>query len=120
MSTLPVTKWFDELKRIWLEKDITFLKEIMADEFNYFEDPFLHPIQTRADLEAAWLEINEQTILKLEINVLIDGQTEGSGMYHCIYSDQAGVRHESKGSCYLKLDTEGKATEFRQWWTTQD
>jgi len=119
MKKLPVAKWFEELERIWLEKDISALKEIIADEFNYYEDPYLTPIQVWEDLESAWQEIKEQDIQKLEIGVLIDGQTEGSGMYHFVYSDSAGIQHESRGSYYLKLDAEGKATEFRQWWTVQ-
>lgn len=120
MNKLPVTNWFDELKRIWFEKDISALKEIIADKFNYYEDPFLPPIQTWEDLESAWQEIKEQNILVLEIDVLIDGQTEGSGMYHFVYIDPAGVQHESRGAYYLKLNSEGKATEFRQWWTTKE
>lgn len=120
MNKLPVTKWFEELKRIWLEKDILALKEIIADEFDYYEDPYLPAIKTWKELESAWQEINDQDIQELKIDVLIDGQTEGSGMYHFIYSDKAGVEHESRGSYYLKLDTKGKAAEFRQWWTTQE
>ncbi len=120
MNQLPVTKWFSELKRIWLEKDISALKEIVADEFDYYEDPYLPPIKTLEELQSAWQEINDQDIKELDIQVLIDGQIEGSGMYHFIYSDPAGVQHESRGSYYLKLNSEGKATEFRQWWTIQE
>lgn len=119
MNKTPVTKWFEELKRIWLEKDISTLKEIVADEFNYYEDPYLPAIQTWKELESAWQEVKNQNIQKLKIDVLIDGQTEGSAMYHFIYSDSEGVQHESKGSYYLKLNAGGKATEFRQWWTSQ-
>lgn len=119
MDKLPVTKWFEQLKRIWLEKDIPALKEIIADEFNYYEDPHLPPIKTLEELESAWQEVKDQNIQKLEIDVLIDGQTEGSGMYHFIYSDSEGIQHESKGAYYLKLNAEGRATEFRQWWTPQ-
>jgi len=117
MNTTPVTKWFGELERIWLEKDILALKEIMAEEFEYYEDPYLPPIKTWQDLELAWQEVTEQDIQKLEITVLIDGQATGSGMYHFIYCDSTGVQHESKGSYYLKLNSVGKAVEFRQWWT---
>ena len=66
MDTLPVTKWFEELQRIWLEKDIPALKEILADEFDYYEDPYLPAIKTWAALESAWQEINEQDIKKLD------------------------------------------------------
>lgn len=120
MEKLPVTKWFEELGRIWLENDISALKDILADEFEYYEDPYLPAIQTWEELESAWLEVNDQNNKELKIDVLINGQTEGSAMYHFIYVDRAGLQHELKGSYYLKLDTEGKATEFRQWWTTKE
>ncbi|PJC55973.1 hypothetical protein CO026_02775 [Candidatus Kaiserbacteria bacterium CG_4_9_14_0_2_um_filter_41_32] len=120
MDKLPVTKWFEELKRIWLEKDIPALKEIVADEFDYYEDPYLPAIKTWDELESAWQEIMDQDIKKLDIQILIDGAIEGSGMYHFIYIDPAGVQHESRGSYYLKLNSEGKAIEFRQWWTTKE
>jgi len=90
------------------------------DEFNYYEDPYLPPIQNWTDLESAWQEVKRQVIQKLEIAVLIDGKTEGSAMYHFVYSDSAGIQQESKGSYYLKLDSDGKVTEFRQWWTVQE
>ena len=120
MDKLSIAKWFEELKRIWLEKDIPALREILADEFDYYEDPYLPAIKTWHELESAWQEIKDQDIKKLDIQVLIDGTNEGSGMYHFIYADPAGVQHESKGSYYLKLNPEGKATEFRQWWTVQE
>jgi len=120
MSELPVSKWFEELKRIWLEKDISALKEIIADEFDYYEDPYLPAIKNWDELESAWQEIKDQNIKKLDIQVLIDGTDEGSGMYHFIYTDPTGVQHESRGSYYLKLNSECKAVEFRQWWTVKE
>lgn len=119
MSILPVTQWFIQLKRIWLEKDIPALQTILADEFLYYEHPFLPPLITWAEVEDAWQEVLNQDILRLEITILIDGQTEGSAMYDFVYIDPDGVLYESKGSYYLKLDNAGKAVEFRQWWAVQ-
>jgi hypothetical protein len=119
MSNLPVTKWFDELKRVWLEKDIAALHTILAEDCSYYEDPFLSPLTTWKGIESAWQEVKEQDIHRLEIDVLVDGHTEGSAMYHFIYTDSLGIRQESRGAYYLKLNAAEKATEFRQWWTTQ-
>lgn len=119
MNTSPVTQWFNELKRIWLEKDISALQNILADEFAYYEDPFMPSLTTWVEVENAWQEVLRQDIQTLEITILLDGQTEGSAMYDFAYNDPEGVLHESKGSYYLKLDSAGKAVEFRQWWTVQ-
>ena len=119
MEDSPVTKWFEDLKRIWLEKDISALKHILADRCEYYEDPFLPALTTWEEIETAWQEVREQDIKELEISVLIDGQTEGSAMYDFVFIDKLGKRYESKGSYYLKLDQTGRAREFRQWWTVQ-
>jgi hypothetical protein len=120
MSNSPVQKWFDELKRIWLEKDVAALQSILADNFEYYEDPYLPPFTTWQEVEAAWQEVKSQDIETLDIKVLIDGATEGSGMYHFIFKNQTGTEHESKGAYYLKLNEESKATIFRQWWTKKE
>ena len=117
MNESKVSKWLNELKRIWLEKDIPALKETLADKFDYYEDPYQPAIKTWEELESAWQEINDQDIEQLDIQVLIDGDHEGSAMYHFVYANPVGTQCESRGSYYLRLDSEGRATEFRQWWT---
>jgi len=32
------------------------------------------------------------------------------------FYDSAGVLHESKGVYFIRLESPGKAIEFRQWW----
>ena len=114
-----VSEWFEELRRIWLEKDINSLQNILAKEFYYYEDPYEKPLQSWLEVEEAWQEVYTQNIKRLEIHVLIGGETKGSGSYDFAYEDSSGVLHESKGAYYLRLDSEGKAIEFRQWWTVK-
>jgi len=120
MSASPVQKWFGELKQIWLEKDIAALRSILADSFLYYEDPFEPPLTTWKEVEEAWQEVHDQNIKTLEIEVLIDGEEEGCGMYHFIFEDQSGDTHALRGAYYLKLNSAGKAIAFRQWWTVQN
>jgi len=119
MKNSPVQSWFQELQRLWLEKDIKALKNILAEECQYYEDPFLPPCSSWKEIESVWQEIHEQMIKKLEILVLIDKVREGSGSYSLMYEDALGVLHESKGSYYVKLNEVGKAVEFRQWWVVK-
>lgn len=107
------------MKRIWLGKDIQALREIVAEEFEYYEDPFESSFTTWEELEVAWQEVKEQDIKSLEITVLINGETQGSAHYKFLYIDTHGTLHESRGAYYLKLNEAGKATEFRQWWTVK-
>jgi len=119
MEDSQICTWFEELKRIWLEKDISALGSLLAEKFQYYEDPFLPPLETWSEVEAAWQEVKDQNIKKLEINTLIDSETEGLGSYNLAFVDSSGVLNESKGAYYLKLDSKGKAIEFRQWWTAR-
>jgi hypothetical protein len=119
MKETKVQKWFHELQRIWQEKDIIALKNILSKQFEYYEDPFESPITTWEELEDVWQEVNDQKIQTLEINTLIDGEVEGFAHYTLSFSDLQGVEHQSRGAYYLKLDENGKATEFRQWWTVK-
>ncbi len=119
MTGTNVEKWFQEMKRIWLEKDISALRGILADDFKYYEDPFEPAITNWEELETAWQEVNNQEIQNLEIVTLIDGESQGSARYEFSYIDHQGVKYESRGAYYLKLNQDGKATEFRQWWTVK-
>ena len=116
MTETNIEKWFQELERIWLEKDVPALKNILSDEFRYFENPFELPITTWEELDRVWREVEGQNIQALEINVLISRGAEGCARYAFSYTDRKGTLHESCGVYYVKLDGLGKATEFRQWW----
>lgn len=51
----------------------------------------------------------------LEIEPLVCTDNEGTASYHFVAMIN-GERHESKGAYYVRVNTDGKATEFRQWW----
>ncbi len=116
MSKTLIQKWFKELKKIWLNKDIVSLQSIIAEGCVYYENPFDEPLLTLKEVKSVWQEVNNQKVIRLDINILIDNGTEGSAMYHFIYFDEQKIKHESKGAYYVKLDVNGKAIQFRQWW----
>ena len=120
MSETNVQKWFGELKRLWLEKDIAALQALVADEFVYYEDPFEPPISSWEELESVWQEVLEQDIKRLSIETLIDGHTHGAAHFDLVFCDAERVEHHLCGAYYIKLDQAGRATEFRQWWNESD
>lgn len=120
MIQTNVQKWFQELKRLWVEKDIDALQKILADDFEYYENPFERPIANWKELQNAWQGVNDQDIQNLEIIITIDGEKVGSARYELSFIDPSGVLHDSSGAYYLKLNDEGKAIEFRQWWTENE
>ncbi len=119
MTITKAHQWFQELGRIWLEKDIVALRHIVADEFQYYEDPFQPPITTWEELEAVWQEVHDQHIESLSIEILIEDDVRGLARYEFVCTDPVGTKHHSRGAHYVKLDEKGRAIEFRQWWTTK-
>lgn len=108
-------RWFQELQRTWLAKDITAVRSLLAGTFEYYENPLEEPLTTWEQVEAVWQEVKGQNISHLEIVPLITSDVAGSASYTFHYSDEKGS-HESTGSYFVRLNEDGKAIEFRQWW----
>jgi hypothetical protein len=114
-----VPHWFRQLEDIWLRQDIKKIGTLVADEFTYYEEPFDDPIITADALVAEWQAVKAQTIEHLEIVPLVCTEREGTAHYHFIASI-AGERHESRGAYYVRLDEQGRALEFRQWYVLNE
>lgn len=119
MSNLSVQNWFQNLKNIWINKDIENVGSLLSSSFKYYEDPFDPPLTSLDEVKNAWREVADQNILRLEINTLIVNENEGCASYEFSYEDTKGNIHSSKGAYYVKLDSQERATEFRQWWTNR-
>lgn len=108
-------RWFAGLKRVWIEKDIEGVRELLSTDFEYYENPFGLPLTTWESVRNAWQGVRDQDISKLEILPLISGDTEGMAMYELAFRDGQGSDREVRGAYYVKLDSEGRAIRFRRW-----
>ncbi len=113
------TIWFNELKRIWEEKDHSAIKNLLSHSFEWYEDPFNSPLTSLEEVENVWLEINNQHNISVLITQRIIKNNEGFAEYNLSFDDVKGNKHVSAGAYYIKLDTNGKAEEFRQWWVSE-
>jgi hypothetical protein len=116
MQNSLIKNWFIELKRVWLEKDIQAISSLLAESFEYYEDPFQKPLTNLVDVQKVWQEVDNQDIQELHIEVLIDDVQVGMADYLFLYKDSQENSHESRGVYYVKLDNEGRAILFKQWW----
>jgi hypothetical protein len=119
MDNSAVERWFLLLKDIWINKDIENIGTLLSSEFCYYENPFQSPLVSLDEVKNAWKGVSDQDILKLEICTLIDHGNEGCASYEFSYDDAEGNTHDSKGAYYVRLDGQGKAIEFRQWWVSR-
>lgn len=111
-----IENWFHALRQIWINKDIAKVKTLLADNFQYYENPFEKPLTSLIEVETAWQEVYTQNISKLEIHTLVCHEDKGMASYILTYTGPQGTVYDSRGAYYVKLNSEGKAIEFRQWW----
>lgn len=116
MYNSAVENWFQALKKVWMNKETDNIGDLLSSTFQYYEDPFSPPLTSLDEVKNAWGEVSDQNILKLEIQTLATEGNKGSASYEFSYTDPQGITHNSKGAYYVKLDDQGKAVEFRQWW----
>lgn len=89
--------WFGNLKQLWLDKDVEKIPELMAESFEYYENPFEAPIADVERLKEVWSEVKEQEIELLEIVPLVTESNHGVARYH-FKARISGQEHESKGA----------------------
>jgi len=119
MQNTLVENWFQALKNIWINKDIENVGSLLSSTFQYYENPGEPPLTSLDEVKNTWKEVADQDIIKLEISLLVTRENKGSASYEFSYKDTKGSIHSSQGAYYVKLDNQGKATEFRQWWVNQ-
>ena len=114
-----VERWFKHLGEIWAAKDPDAIRGLLSDSFEYYEDPHRPPLTTADAVIDEWRAVKKQDIIRLDIKPLIIKDLEGFAKYSFAYRDPDGVEHKSEGAYFVKLDDEGKALEFRQWWNSR-
>ena len=109
-------EWFEEMRQIWLNKKPDLIDGLLAADVQYYENPFDPPLTKIADIVSVWQEIKEQNIERIDIDILHEDKNIGMATWRFKHVNQP----EHTGSYFLKLDTQGKCLEFRQWWQVID
>ncbi len=100
----------------WRKKKPEQLNDILADTFLWYEDPFNKPIADKAKLLELWeKDLSNQEKVKLSsTNVYASGSQE---ITHWSASYEVNdTKFHVDGVFIIKLNKQGKLTEFRQWW----
>ena len=110
------TEWFHKMREIWLQKEPALIATLIAHEVRYYESPLSPPLTSVSEIINAWKEIEEQEIELLEIIILHEDHNIALAQWRFRQANQADL----VGCYFLKLDEQGKCTEFRQWWHGQE
>ena len=113
-----IEEWFKELKRIWIEKDLQSIPNLLAEKFSYYESPFEAPQTTIQAVVKEWEIVREQVIDHLEIEILSVGDNKGTAAYTLILNEDGKLKI-SRGVYFVEVNNEGRAVIFRQWWMSR-
>jgi len=113
-----VEKWFEELRRIWIKKDLENVPNLLAENFLYYESPFELPLTTTDAVKKEWEPVKGQIISQLDIHPIFLAGNRGVATYTLILGE-AGKQQISSGVYFVEINNKGKATLFRQWWMSK-
>lgn len=105
-----LNKWLEEMKNVWLKKNLGGLVPIFGKIENYYESPFLEPGKDINDVINFWKEIESQEIINLEMEAIC--VEENIGIAHWFFEDTSG---KYDGVYEIKFDQDLNCIEFRQW-----
>jgi len=103
-------KWLYGFKKVWLDKNLDGLVPIFGKIEKYYESPFLEPGKNINDVINFWKEIENQEIIKLEMEVVcIENNT---GIVYWFFEDTL-MKYD--GIYLIKFNEDLNCVEFRLW-----
>ena len=118
MKRTTFENWLDAYKRAWEDRDPEAAADLFTVDANYHETPFEAPAKGREGILDYWSDATRyQGEIEFSYEVLATTEDAGIAHWHCRFtrltSESAA---ELDGIFLVKLDADGKSTEFREWW----
>jgi uncharacterized protein (TIGR02246 family) len=107
-------RWVEGYVRAWNSNDPRDIEALFTENARYFTEPYAQPWRGRDEIVRSWLEIKDepgQTEFLYDVLTTSDdlGIIKGS----TIYKDPP---KEYSNLWEVRLDSEGRAKEFVEWW----
>lgn len=113
-------KWLELLKKAWESKNPELAQELCADKFIWFETPFQKPITTNKELLDEWKSIENHKDVVMSYEILSYDNNIGIAKWSAAFKRLPDKRDAELAGIYLvKLNAEGKCTEFHQWYNSR-
>ncbi len=117
MSKERFEHWFENLIRIWVAKNPNKVADMVAEKFIWYETPFDQPLTTKVDLLKEWQTILDQEEISVIYEIYsIEGDLAIAHWHASFTRVLSQEKAELDGIYKVVLDSEGKCTEFRQWY----
>jgi hypothetical protein len=118
MDHAVLDSWLGAYKRAWEGRDPKAAANLFTADATYHETPFDEPSRGRKGILDYWSEV-PRTQEGIEFSYEVLATTEAGGVAHW-RSEFTSLPSRSAvdldGILLVKLDADGKCTEFREWW----
>ena len=112
--------WLEGLKSAWETKNPELAIQLCADEFIWYETPFQNPITTKEELLAEWRSVQDHNDISMKYEILSHfGDTVIAKWSATFTRSPENKKAELEGVYLIKLDSQGKCTEFHQWYNSK-
>ena len=119
MEASDVKAWVDGYRKAWESNDPEDIGRLFTDDALYYTEPFHDPWRGRDAIVQGWIKQKDEP-----------GDTEFSYEVLATAGDLAFVKGETAYSTppprrysnlwVLRLDEQGRASEFTEWWMKQE
>ncbi len=115
-------RWLGAYKRAWEDRDPEAAADLFTADAAYHETPFDEPSRGRDGIFEYWSDVpRSQRDVRFFYEIL--ATTENGGVDHWkanFVRLQANDPVKLDGIFVVKLDVDGRCTEFREWWHKQE
>jgi hypothetical protein len=113
--------WVKKMGKTWEEKKPDIIPGLFSKKFKYYETPFEKPLTAKKDLIELWQEVpTSQKDIKFTFKVLTLNGNTGIINWRAVFTRiPSNKRAELDGIFYIKLNSKGLCTLFKQWWVSK-
>lgn len=120
LLTKQFKTWLELLKTAWETKNPELATELCSDEFIWHETPFKIPITTKRALLDEWKSVEAHKDIAMTYEILNYSNNTGIANWSAAFKRlPEDIDTHLEGIYLVKLDPQGKCTEFHQWYNSK-
>ena len=114
MGSSRYDDWVAAYVRAWNSNDPEDIGALFAEDGRYLTEPYATPWKGRSEIISGWLDAKDEPgDTEFDYEMLVDTEELGIVKGHTLY--------KTSGRAYvnlweIRLDAEGRCTEFVEWW----
>ncbi len=109
--------WLNNLKQIWESNQPEQIIDLCADQFKWYENPFLKPYTTQQELLEDWRGISRQEQVSFNYDIIDASSNQAVVNWRASFiRSELDKKVELDGIFLIILDQHGKCTLLRQWY----